>query len=59
MFYSYVIILSLVHLDESISSAIVCDSESQGILRLCHLHLLSLPSDVSKDEVFQPNLAPQ
>lgn len=48
-----------VHLDESISSSVVCDSETQCILCLCHLHLLGVPSDVSEDEVFQADLPPQ
>lgn len=51
--------LPRVHLDESISSSIVCDSEAQCVFRLCHLHLLGLPSDVSEDEVFQSDLPPQ
>lgn len=46
----------LIHLNECISSAIVCDGEAQRILCLGHLHLLSLSSDVSEYEVLQPNL---
>lgn len=51
--------LPLVHLDESISCSVVCDGEPQRILCLRHLHLLRLPSDVSEDEVFESDLAPQ
>lgn len=51
--------LPLVHLDESISCSVVCDGESQRILCLRNLHLLRLPSNVSEDEVFKSNLAPQ
>lgn len=46
-------------LDEGISGSVVCDGEPQSILRLRHLHLLRLTSDVSEDEVFQSDLASQ
>lgn len=46
-------------LDEGVSGAVVGDGESQSVLRLGHLHLLRLPSDVSEDEVLQADLAPQ
>lgn len=51
--------LSILHLDEGISGAVVCDGEPQGVLGLRHLHLLRLASDVSEDEVFQSDLASQ
>lgn len=51
--------LALVHLDESVSRSVVCDGESQRVLRLGHLHLLGLTADVSEDEVFQSDLSPQ
>lgn len=47
------------HLDEGIAGAVVRDGEPEGVLRLEHLHLLALPLDVRKDEVLQPDLAPQ
>lgn len=51
--------LALAHLNEGVSGAIVCDCESQRILRLGHLHLLRLPADVSEDEVLQSDLSPE
>lgn len=48
-----------IHLNECISSSIVCDGETQSIFCLCHLHFFRLPSDVSEDEVLQSNLSPQ
>lgn len=51
--------VSSLDLDESISGSVVRDGEPQSILRLRHLHLLRLASDVSEDEVFQANLPPQ
>lgn len=50
---------SFSHLDEGISSSIVCDSEAQRIFRLCHLHFFGFSPNVSEDEVFQSNLTPQ
>lgn len=50
---------SALDLDEGISGSVVCDGEPQSILRLRHLHFLRLASDVSEDEVFQSDLAPQ
>lgn len=51
--------ISSLDLDEGISGSVVRDGEPQSILRLRHLHLLRLASDVSEDEVFQADLPPQ
>ena len=56
-FYTVHDAASLDAFDECESRAIVCDRQSQGILRLLYIDNLRLASDVSEDEVFEADLA--